>query len=96
MNEMAEFSQSLHQEYARFQARFGPHLLGVVEIGSFAHGEAVCSSDHDLRLIIPCDDPLLVMNEFQWTQGIDEAVTPIDWHLIFAQKRANRGGFYSI
>jgi len=27
--------QTLHQEYARFQVRFGAHLLGVVKIGSF-------------------------------------------------------------
>ena len=32
---MAEFMQTLHQEYARFQVRFGAHLLGVVKIGSF-------------------------------------------------------------
>jgi hypothetical protein len=76
---MTEFLQTLHQEYARFQARFGAHLLGVVEIGSFAHGEAVRFSDHDLRLIIHCNAPLLVFDEHQWTKGIDATVTTIDW-----------------
>jgi hypothetical protein len=76
---MTEFGRRFHREYARFQARFGAHLLGVVEIGSYARGEAVCFSDHDLRLIIHCDDPLLVLDEHRWTKGIDAAVTTIDW-----------------
>lgn len=76
---MAEFQQTLRQEYARFQTRFGAHLFGVVEIGSFAHGEATRFSDHDLRLIIHCDAPLFVFNEHQWTEGIDAAVTTVDW-----------------
>jgi hypothetical protein len=79
---MTEFQQTLRQEYARFQARFGVHLLGVVEIGSFAHGEATRFSDHDLRLIIRCDAPLLVFNEHQWTEGIDAMVTTIDWSIL--------------
>ena len=33
-DERTEFLQTLHQEYARFQARFGAHLLGVVEKGA--------------------------------------------------------------
>jgi hypothetical protein len=76
---MTAFLQKLQQEYARFQARFGAHLLGVVEIGSFARGEAVRFSDHDLRLIIHCSAPLLVLNEHRWTAGVDAAVTTIDW-----------------
>lgn len=79
---MAAFLPTLRQECARFQARFGAHLLGVVEIGSFAHGEATRFSDHDLRLIIHCDAPLLVFNEHQWTEGIGAAVTTIDWQIL--------------
>ena len=74
---MTEFLQTLHQEYAQFQARFGARLLGVVEIGSFARGEAVRFSDHDLRLILHCNAPLLVFNEHPWTEGIDAAVTTV-------------------
>ena len=77
---MSEFPETFQQEYARFQARFGVNLLGVVEIGSFAHGEAIRFSDHDLRLIVRCDVPLLVFNEHQWTEeSINAAVTVIDW-----------------
>ena len=76
---MTVFLPILRQEYARFQTRFGARLLGVVEIGSFAHGEAVSSSDHDLRLIIQCAKPLLVLNEHRWTDGISDETTTIDW-----------------
>jgi len=69
----------LHQECARFQARFGVQPLGVVEIGSFARGEAVPYSDHDLRLIIYCADPMLVLDEHSWTDGAPDATTAIDW-----------------
>ena len=78
-DERTEFLQTLSQECARFQARFCAHLLGVVEIGSFARGEGVRFSDHDLRLILRCDTPLLVFNEHRWTEGIDAAVTLVDW-----------------
>jgi hypothetical protein len=76
---MRSFLPILCQEYARLQTRFGPQLLGVVEIGSFAHGEAVSSSDHDLRLIIQCAKPLLVLNEHLWTDGISDATATVDW-----------------
>jgi hypothetical protein len=69
----------LRQEYTQFQSRFGVQLLGVIEIGSFAHDEAVSFSDHDLRLIIQCANPLLVLNEHLWTDGISDATTPVDW-----------------
>jgi hypothetical protein len=72
----------LRQEYARFRTRFGVQLLGVVEIGSFARGEAVSFSDHDLRLIIHCADPLLVLDEHRWTSGVSDAVTIIEWQEI--------------
>ena len=69
----------LRQECAQFEARFGAQPLGVVEIGSFAHGEVVSFSDHDLRFLIRCDDPLLVLSEHRWTEGTSEATTTIDW-----------------
>jgi len=76
---MASFLPILHQEYAQFQTRFGAQLLGVIEIGSFAHGEAVSFSDHDLRLIIHSSEPLLVFNEHTWTDGVSDATTTIAW-----------------
>jgi hypothetical protein len=68
------------QEYAHFRARFGDHLLGVIEIGSFARAEALPFSDHDLRLIIHSDKPLLLFNEHVWTESTAEVTTPIEWH----------------
>ena len=32
---MTEFLQTLHQQFARFQTRFGAHLLGVANIASY-------------------------------------------------------------
>lgn len=50
-----------------------------MEIGSFAHDEAVSFSDRDLRLVIQCTKPLLVFDEHVWTDRINEPTTTIDW-----------------
>lgn len=76
---MISFLPLLHQAYAHFQTRFGARLLGVVEIGSWAHDEAVSFSDHDLRLMIDCAEPLLVLDEPIWTDGISAPTVPIEW-----------------
>lgn len=76
---MTSFLPLLRRAYASFQTRFGPHLLGVVEIGSRAREEAVRFSDHDLRLVIYCANPLLVLNEPVWTDGLSDATTTVDW-----------------
>jgi len=76
---MTSFLPILRQAYAPLQTRFGSHLLGVVEIGSRARDEAVRFSDHDLRLVIDCANPLLVLNEPVWTDGISDATTTVDW-----------------
>ena len=76
---MTSFLPILRRAYAPLQTRFGRHLLGVVEIGSRARDEAVNFSDHDLRLIIDCAEPLFVLNEPIWTDGLSDATTTVDW-----------------
>lgn len=76
---MAAFQEILHQEYERFRTLFGSGLLGVVEIGSFARGEAISYSDHDLRLIIRYTNPLFVLDEPKWTDETGVTTTPIEW-----------------
>jgi len=62
------FQDELHDQYERFRTRYGSHLRGIIEIGSYARGENIACSDHDLRLVIDCQDPLLVFNEESWTE----------------------------
>jgi hypothetical protein len=78
-DEMDSMLPVLRQECARFRDRFGVQPLGVVEIGSFARGEAVLFSDRDLRLIVRCADPLIVLDEHRWTEGTCEAKSTIGW-----------------
>ena len=88
---MTSFLSALRQEYARFRSRFGTHLLGVVEIGSFAHGEACSFSDHDLRLIVRCVHPLLVFDDNVWTKGIPDTTVTIDWHDLNRHRKLSFG-----
>jgi hypothetical protein len=76
------FINELLQVYERFRAQIGPGLIGVVEIGSHARGEDVPYSDHDLRLIVRCQEPMLVMNEESWTERPAIDPTFVEWEQI--------------
>lgn len=76
---MAVVPPIIYQEYTRFQTLFDASLLGIIEIGSFAHKEAIQVSDHDLRLIIRSDDPLFVFDEYAWTEPIADTIMDVRW-----------------
>ena len=74
------FQDVLHSLYEQFRTQFGSHVRGIVEIGSYARGENISCSDHDLRLIIHCQDPLFVFDEETWTERIEDGrFALIEW-----------------
>jgi len=74
--EMAE-----HDDWRMHQERFGDALIGLLEIGSFARGEAVSLSDHDMRLVVDIADPLLVLDELRWSDD-GQDITLLDWRIL--------------
>ena len=76
---MLPLSQPFMGAYMHLRTRFGEQLLGCIEIGSQARGEAISCSDHDLRLVIRTDEPFVVLNERHWTDVPELATTLVDW-----------------
>lgn len=74
------FQEKLYHQYEQFQTIFGSHICGIVEIGSYARGEYISCSDHDLRVIINCQAPLFVFDEETWTERLEGGrFTLIQW-----------------
>jgi hypothetical protein len=67
------------REYTRIKSAFEFHLLGLVEIGSHAWGEAISTSDHDNRLVICSAEPYVLLKEHAWTKGPSVEVTYVEW-----------------
>ena len=76
---MKSHQQTLLKEYARFRSHFNFHLLGLLEIGSQARGEAVSVSDRDIRIVIQSPKPFVLLQEHAWTDIPDIEVTYLDW-----------------
>lgn len=68
--------------YRRHAITFGDRLLGVMLIGSRAHGEAIDSSDYDLRLVVDTSQPLLRFDEMLWTDPGPDRVTLVGWEAL--------------
>lgn len=79
LDALKDFQNQLHHQYEQFQTRYGTHLRGIVEIGSYARDENISCSDHDLRLIIDCQDPLFVLNEETWTERPEGNLDLVEW-----------------
>jgi hypothetical protein len=77
---MTDLTPSVAHAYKRLQGRFSDQMLGLVEIGSHARGEAVSVSDHDTRLVIRTDEPFILLHEHAWTSGITGATRYLDWN----------------
>jgi len=79
------------KEYSQFQSMFPGQLLGLVEIGSRACGEAVSSSDRDFRIIIRTEEPYRIFQEHAWTPPVDVELSLIGWADINGSERASFG-----
>lgn len=82
---------SYWQEYERLKSDLGSEVLGLVEIGSRARGEAVDTSDHDLRVIIRSHAPYLLLQEQAWTEVSKVEITYIEWAALNQGKDATFG-----
>jgi hypothetical protein len=70
---------ALRREYARFHSSGEFQVLGMVEIGSHARGEAISTSDRDMRLIIRSAEPYVLLQERAWTKGPAVDVATLTW-----------------
>jgi hypothetical protein len=67
------------ESYDRFKSILNCRVIGLLEIGSFARGEAVSTSDRDLRLVVQSGEPFLLLREQTWTQCPAVEVSFLDW-----------------
>jgi hypothetical protein len=77
---MTDLTPSVAHAYKCLQGRFSDQLLGLVEIGSHARGEAVSVSDYDTRLVIWTGEPFILLHEHAWTSGITGTTRYLDWN----------------
>jgi hypothetical protein len=79
---MTGVDESILQTYLQLQARFPAEVVGLLEIGSHARGEAVARSDHDLRLVICTSEPFLLLQEPVWTLPPPAVISYIGWEAL--------------
>jgi hypothetical protein len=76
---MVNKKKEVYREYYLLKSKFDFQMFGMLEIGSYARGEAVSTSDRDIRIIIQSAEPYVVLNEHFWTKGIDVDLSYIEW-----------------
>jgi hypothetical protein len=76
---MKSHRQIFLHEYTWVKSAFDFQLLGLVEIGSHARGEAISTSDCDTRLVIRSAEPYVLLKEDAWTEGPKVEVAYVEW-----------------
>ena len=76
---MKPHQQAILEAYTRFKSTLNCRVIGLLEIGSYARGEAVSTSDRDLRLVVQSGEPFTLLREHTWTQRPDVEVSYLDW-----------------
>lgn len=69
----------IQEEYTRLRSTFEFEFLGLLEIGSWARGEAVSMSDRDLRIVVQSAKPFVLLREHTWPDVPDVEVTYLSW-----------------